>query len=59
MDQFPENDASEELKIIDIITGESNEMDKNEDEIHQNMHTQRRIHLITKRKLQKEKFGPL
>ena len=35
MDQFPENDASEELKITDIITGESNEMDKNEDEIHQ------------------------
>ena len=35
VDQFPENDASDELKITDIITGESNEMDKNEDEIHQ------------------------
>ena len=35
MDQFSENDALEELKITDIIAGESNEMDKNEDEIHQ------------------------
>ena len=35
MDQILENDVSEELKITDIIDGESNEMDKNEDEIHQ------------------------
>ena len=35
VDQFPDNDASEELKTTDIIAGESNEMDKNEDEIHQ------------------------
>ena len=35
MDQILENDASEELKTTDIIAGESNEMDKNEDEIHQ------------------------
>ena len=35
MDQFPDNDASEELKTTDIIAGESNNMDKNEDEIHQ------------------------
>ena len=35
MDQILENDASEELKTTDIIAGKSNEMDKNEDEIHQ------------------------
>ena len=35
MDQILENDASEELKTTDIIAGQSNEMDKNEDEIHQ------------------------
>ena len=31
----PKNDPSEELKTADIIAGKSNEMDKNEDEIHQ------------------------
>ena len=35
VDQILENDASEELKTTDIIAGKSNEMDKNEDEIHQ------------------------
>ena len=35
MDQILENDASEEPKTTDIIAGKSNEMDKNEDEIHQ------------------------
>ena len=35
VDQFPDNDASEELKTTDIIAGESNEMDKCEGEIHQ------------------------
>ena len=35
VDQFSENDALEELKITDIIAGESNEMDKCEGEIHQ------------------------
>ena len=35
MDQIVENDASEELKTTDIIAGQCNEMDKNEDEIHQ------------------------
>ena len=35
MDQILENYASEELKTTDIIAGESNNMDKNEDEIHQ------------------------
>ena len=67
VDQILENDASEELKTTDIIAGESNEMDKNEDEIHQDKlghaHTEEDtvypIHLITKRNLQKEKFGPL
>ena len=34
VDQFPDNEASEELKTTDIIAGESNEMNKNEDEIH-------------------------
>ena len=53
MDQILENDASEELKTTDIIAGESNKMDKIEDEIQTNsaMHTQRRIHLINKRNL--------
>ena len=61
MDQILENDASEELKTTDIIAGESNKMDKIEDEIQTNsaMHTQRRIHLMTKRNLQKEKFSSL
>ena len=35
VDQILENDASEELKTVDINAGESNEMNKNEDEIHQ------------------------
>ena len=35
MDQILENDALEELKASNIIAGQSNEMDKNEDEIHQ------------------------
>ena len=35
MDQILEIDVSEELKTTYIIAGESNEMDKNEDEIHQ------------------------
>ena len=34
VDQILENYASEELKTTDIIAGESNEMDKNEVEIH-------------------------
>ena len=53
MDQILENDASEELKTTDIIAGESNKMDKIEDEIQTNsaMHTQRRIDLISKRNL--------
>ena len=61
MDQILENDASEKLKTTDIIAGESNKMDKIEDEIQTNsaMHTQRRIHLITKRNLQEEKIGLL
>ena len=33
VDQILENDTSEELKTTDIIAGESNDMDKNEDEI--------------------------
>ena len=62
MDQILENDASEELKTTDIIAGKSNEMDKNKMKFIKTnlaMHTQRRIHLMTKRNLQKEKFGPL
>ena len=62
MDQILENDASEELKTVDINAGESNERDKNEDEIHQDKpgHAHmRRIHLITKRNLQEEKIGLL
>ena len=63
----PKNDPSEELKTADIIVGESNEMDKNEDEIHQDKlgqaHTEEDtvypIHLIYERNLQKEKFGQL
>ena len=35
VDQILEIDVSEELKTTYIIAGESNEMDKNEDEIHQ------------------------
>ena len=35
VDEIPEIDVSEELKTTYIIAGERNEMDKNEDEIHQ------------------------
>ena len=35
VDKILENDASQELKTTEIITGKSNEIDKNEDEIHQ------------------------
>ena len=43
MDQILENDASEELKTTDIIAGKNNDMDKNEDEIHQDKPTKRKI----------------
>ena len=51
-----ENDASEELKTTDII---GTKMKMKFIKTNSAMHTQRRIHLITKRNLQKEKFGPL
>ena len=35
VDKILENDASQELKTTEIITGKSNEIDNNEDEIHQ------------------------
>ena len=64
MDQILENDASEELKTTDMISSLAKAMRWTKMKMkfiktNLAMHTQRRIHLITKRNLQKEKFGPL